>query len=58
MLQRIVDLYVYNSSDFFLSINPKDNSYISLNQNKNGAELFPETSSDYTAEAARYVKRG
>ncbi len=56
MLQRIVDLYVYNSSDFFLSINPKDNSYISLNQNKNGAELFPETSSDYTAEVARYVK--
>ncbi len=57
MLQSLVDLYVYNSSDFFLSINPGDNSYISLNHNKNGAELFPETSSDYAAEAAIYVKK-
>ena len=56
MLREIIDLYVYNSCDYFICLNARDNSYISLSRSQNGTPLPPDICSDYTSEVVTYAK--
>ena len=40
--QRIIDLYVYNTCDFFICLDARNNSYVMFSGNESGTPLPPE----------------
>ena len=55
MIRGILDLYVYNSCDYFICLNARNNSYTSLSRSENGAPLPPSACLDYSAEIRKYA---
>lgn len=55
LLKRIVDLYVYNTCDYFIYLDAKNNSYILFGGNESGTPLPPTVCSDYSSELVKYA---
>lgn len=55
LLQHIIDLYVYNTCDYFIYLDAKNNSYTMFSGNQNGTPLPPAVCSDYSAELVKYA---
>ena len=56
LLNRIVDLYVYSTCDYFIYLDVKKNSYTSFSRSDSGTPLPPAVCSDYSAEIVKYAE--
>lgn len=54
LMKSIVEQFVFQNYDYFILLNARTNSYTTFSGDKHGAPLPPVSSSDYTAEVARY----
>lgn len=54
MLKSIVEQFVFQSFDYFILLNAKNNSYTMFSGDKYGTPLPPFSGNDYTAEVARF----
>ena len=55
LLQHIINLYVYNTCDYFIYLDAKNNSYTMFSGSKNGTPLPPAICSDYSSEIVKYA---
>ena len=55
LLQRIIELYVYNNCDYFICLDAKTNSYIMFSS-KDNTPLPAARCSDYSAELVKYAE--
>ena len=53
--QRIIDLYVYNTCDFFICLDARNNSYVMFSGSSNGTPLPPQICNDYNTETVKYA---
>ena len=56
LLRSIIDLYVYNTCDYFICLDMKHNSYVTFNGRPSGSPLPPETGEDYDAALEDYAR--
>ena len=54
--QRIIDLYVYNTCDFFICLDARNNSYVMFSGSESGTPLPPEICDDYEALVVDYTR--
>ena len=56
LLKSIIDLYVYNSCDYFIYLDAKNNSYVMFSGSSSGTPLPPETCDDYASALVDYAR--
>lgn len=56
ILQKIIDLYVYNNCDYFIYLDAKNNSYTMFSGSSSGTPLPPAVCSDYSTELVTYAE--
>ena len=54
--QRIIDLYVYNTCDFFICLDARNNSYVMFSGSESDTPLPPEICDDYEALVVDYTR--
>lgn len=55
LLKHIIDLYVYNTCDYFIYLDAKNNSYTMFSGTTNGTPLPPAKCEDYSSEVVKYA---
>lgn len=53
--RRIIDLYVYNSCDYFIYLDARRNSYVTFSVTSSGTPLPPDRCEDYEAALVDYA---
>lgn len=56
LLRRIIDLYVYNTCDYFIYLDAKKNSYTMFSGSRSGTPLPPAICNDYSSEIVKYAE--
>ena len=56
LLKSIIDLYVYNTCDYFIYLDAKNNSYVMFSGSSSGTPLPPEICDDYAAALVDYAR--
>lgn len=56
LLSRIVDIYVYDMYDYFIYLDAKNDTYITLGTGKLGTPLPPATAQHYSEEIVTYAR--
>lgn len=56
LLKRIIDLYVYNTCDYFIYLDAKNNSYTMFSGSTDGTPLPPAICQDYATELVKYAR--
>lgn len=57
LLKSIIDLYVYNTCDYFIYLNAKNNSYVMFSGSDSGTPLPPAAGGDYEAALVDYARQ-
>ena len=57
LLKSIIDLYVYNTCDYFIYLNAKNNSYVMFSGSDSGTPLPPAAGDDYEAALVDYARQ-
>ena len=56
LLRSIIDLFVYNSCDYFIYLDAKKNSYVMFSGSTNGTPLPPAVCDDYETALVDYAR--
>ena len=56
LLKSIINLYVYNTCDYFIYLNAQNNSYVMFSGSNNGTPLPPEICNDYASALVEYAR--
>lgn len=57
LLRRIVDLYVYDTCDYFIYLDAKTDSYLTFGTSQSGTPLPPTTAQNYSEEIVTYARQ-
>ena len=57
LLSRIVDLYVYDTCDYFIYLDAKTDSYLTFGTSQSGTPLPPTTTQNYSEEIITYARK-
>ena len=56
LLRRIIDLYVYDTCDYFFCLDMKNNSFVMFSGRSSGTPLPPERGDDFDAAVVDYAR--